>query len=36
MSMNYRDYYLTGLGPKVISAVGHNYLKRTQSVRLAS
>lgn len=26
----------TGLGSKVVSAIGHNYLKRTQIVKLTS
>lgn len=29
MPVNYKNYYLTGLGPKVVSAVGHNYLKQS-------
>lgn len=36
MPMNYKNYYLTGLGPKVVSAIGHNYLKRAQNVKLTS
>lgn len=33
---NYKYYYLTKLGSKIVSAAGHSYLKRTQNVKLTS
>lgn len=36
MPVNYKNYYLTKLGSKVVSAAGHSYLKRTQNVKLTS
>jgi hypothetical protein len=35
MPMNYQKHYLTGLGPKV-RAVGHNFLKRIQIIKVTS
>lgn len=36
MPVNYKTLWLTGSGTKVVSFIDHNYLKRTQKVKLTS